>query len=131
MTRLLKAGLHWCAVAGLMALPTRFLFGPGGGFHHMIGFGPYPFFYMVWNGEDPAGGFQIVRGYDVELDPLRLAVLALVWLAALGVVLFFVRVVRVAFGPDRLGPDKPHSGGFPSAAVGEAEQSAAANRGGS
>jgi hypothetical protein len=94
-----------------MAAPTRFLFGPGGGFHHMIGFGPFPFFYMVWNGEDPAGGFQIIQGYDVWLDPIRLAVLVVVWLAILSVILFFVRVVRVAFGRDVIAPGEPHSGG--------------------
>src|SRR5689334_11437468 len=40
--------LRWVIVAALMVVPTAFLFGPTGGFHHHIGFG-FPFFYMVWN----------------------------------------------------------------------------------
>ena len=114
MSRMLKAALRWCAVAGLMAMPTWFLFGPGGGFHHMIGFGPFPFFYMVWDGEDPVGGFQIIKGYDIHLDPLRLAVLVVAWLAILGVVLFFIHAVRVLFGPDGPATSSPASDRTPA-----------------
>jgi hypothetical protein len=64
-----------------MAIPTALLFGPNGGFHHHIDFGPFPSRYKVWNGADPApGSFQIVPGYEVWFDPLRFALLLLVWL---------------------------------------------------
>jgi len=112
--RLFKAALHCGAVVGLMAVPTWLLFGSTGGFHHMIGFRPFPFFYMVWHGEDPVGGFQIVQGYDVWLDPLRLAVLVVVWLAILAAVLFFVHVIRAAFGPDGIAKDNADSDAMPS-----------------
>jgi hypothetical protein len=72
----------WGVVAAIMVIPTGLLFGPTGGFHHHIGFGPLPFFYMVWNGEDPApGSLQIVTGYEVWFDPVRFGVLLAIWLA--------------------------------------------------
>jgi len=93
--------LRWTIVAALMLVPTACLFGPTGGFHHHIGFGPIPFFYMVWNGEDPApGSFQIVEGYEVWLDPICLSILVVVWL------LVFMIVIAVA-GPIPRGVDSP------------------------
>jgi hypothetical protein len=72
----------WGVVAAIMVIPTGLLFGPSGGFHRHIGFGPFPFFYMVWNGEDPApGSLQIVTGYEVWFDPVRFGVLLAIWLA--------------------------------------------------
>jgi hypothetical protein len=76
--------LQWLGVAGLMVIPTILLFGPTGEFHHHIGFGPYPYFYMVWNGEDPAhGSFQIVDGYEVWFRSDRFGLLFIVWLLIL------------------------------------------------
>jgi hypothetical protein len=75
--------------------PTALLFGPTGGFHHHIGFGPFPFFYMVWNGEDPAfGSFQIVKGYEVWFDPFRFGLLLVVWIAVVGFAIGIVRPTR-------------------------------------
>jgi hypothetical protein len=92
---------RWLIVAAIMVIPTALLFGPTGGFHHHIGFGPFPFFYMVWNGEDPApGSFQIVEGYEVWLDPVRFGILAVAWLFV------FMLVVAVT-GPIPRGVDKP------------------------
>ncbi len=72
--------LRWLIVAALMVVPTAFLFGPSGGFHHHIGFG-FPFLYMVWNGEDPApDSLQIVKGYEVWFDPIRFGIMVVVWL---------------------------------------------------
>lgn len=78
-----------------MVIPTAVLFGPTGGFHHAIGFGPFPFFYMVWNGEDPApGSFQIIEGYEVWFDPLRFGVLLVVWIVIVVLAFSIVRPVR-------------------------------------
>jgi hypothetical protein len=78
--RLWSSFFWWGVVAAVMVVPTGLLFGPSGGFHHHIGFGPFPFFYMVWNGEDPApGSLQIVTGYEVWFNPLRFAVLLAIW----------------------------------------------------
>jgi hypothetical protein len=89
--RLWRAFFRWMIVAAIMVIPTALLFGPTGGFHHHIGFGPFPFFYMVWNGEDPApGSFQIVEGYEVWLDPIRFVIMVGVW------VFVFVIVIAVA-----------------------------------
>jgi hypothetical protein len=75
---------RWMVVAAVMLVPTAVLFGPSGGFHHHYGFGPLPFFYMVWNGEDPApGSFQIVKGYEVWFDPVRFGLLFAVWVVLL------------------------------------------------
>jgi hypothetical protein len=75
-----------------MVMPTGLLFGPSGGFHHHIGFGPFLFFYMVWNGEDPTpGSLQIVPGYEVWFDPVRFGVLSAVWLAVFAMVVGWVR----------------------------------------
>src|SRR5262245_54756182 len=64
-----------------MVIPSGLLFGPSGEFHHHIGFGPFPFFYMVWNGEDPApGSLQIIKGYEVWFNPMRFGVLLAIWL---------------------------------------------------
>lgn len=99
--RLWRAFFRWLIVAAFMVIPTALLFGPSGGFHHHIGFGPFPFFYMVWNGEDPArGSFQIVEGYEVWLDPIRFGILVGGW------IFVFVIVIAVA-GPIPRGVGRP------------------------
>jgi hypothetical protein len=76
-----------------MVLPTWLLFGPIAGFHHHVAFGI--FFYMVWNGEDPApGSFQLIEGYEVHVDPIRLAVSCLAWLMVLASVIILVTAIR-------------------------------------
>jgi hypothetical protein len=69
----------WAFVAAIMAIPTAVMFGPTGAFHHHVGFG-FPFFYMVWNGEDPDPGGFLIGGYEVWFDPLRCGILLLIWL---------------------------------------------------
>lgn len=97
--RLATAFVRWALVAGVMAVPSAVLFGPTGGFHHHIGFGPVPFFYMVWNGEDPApNSFQIVDGYEVWFDPLRFGILLGVWTTIAVIVVGVVRPVRAEDG---------------------------------
>ncbi len=87
--------VRWILVAALMVLPTAFLYGPLAGFHHHIGFGPMPFFYMVWNAEDPApGSFQIIKGYEVWFDPLVFLGLLVVWMMILYGAIHWVRPVR-------------------------------------
>jgi hypothetical protein len=51
-----RAFVRWMIVAAIMVIPTALLFGPTGAFRHDIGFGPFVYFYMVWNGEKPAPG---------------------------------------------------------------------------
>ena len=76
--------LRWLGIAAIMVIPTAMFFGPTSGFHHMIGFGQYPFFYMVWNGEDPApGSFQIMNGFEVWFNPLRFGLYVTAWFAIL------------------------------------------------
>jgi hypothetical protein len=91
--------LRWVVVAAIMVIPTALLFGPTGGFHHHIGFGWFPFFYMVWNGEDPQDGFQIVEGYDVCFDPLRWGILVVIWIA----VFLLASGIAMSFPPRRNG----------------------------
>jgi len=70
-----------------MAVPTWLLFGPIGGFHHMLLFGV--FHYMFWNGEDPTR-IDLRLGeetFEVLIDPIGLMVTAAVWLLIFGVVL--------------------------------------------
>jgi hypothetical protein len=85
----------WGLVAGIMVIPTALLFGPTSGFHHMLGFGPFPFCYMVWNGEDPEkGSFQIVDGYEVGFDPSRFGVLLVIWFVIISIAIWGVRPTR-------------------------------------
>ena len=85
------------SVAALMVIPSGLLFGPSGGFHHHIGFGPFPFFYMVWNGEDPApGSLQIVRGYEVWFNPFRFGILLVVWAVVFATAVGTIRPGQVA-----------------------------------
>ena len=84
----------WGIVAAIMVIPSGLLFGPSGAFHHHIGFG-FPWFYMVWNGEDPApGSFQIVQGYEIGFDPLRFGALLAIWLAVFVWAVTLVRPTR-------------------------------------
>ena len=86
---------RWMVVAAIMVIPTALLFGPTGGFHHQIGFGPFPFFYMVWNGEDPGpGSFQIIEGYEVGFSPLRCGVPLVIWVVIFVVAIALVRPAR-------------------------------------
>lgn len=92
---LIPVFVRWVVAAAVMVIPTAVLFGPTGGFHHHIGFGPIPFFYMVWDGEDPApGSFQIVDGYEVWFIPWRFCILLGVWAVIATVVIGVVRPVR-------------------------------------
>src|SRR5262245_59475867 len=92
---LLSSFFRWLVVAAIMVIPTALLFGPTAGFHHHIGFGPFPFFYMVWNGEDPSqGSFQIVEGYEVWFSPARCGVVLVVWVVIFVVATYLVRPTR-------------------------------------
>lgn len=94
-TQLWRSFLRWLLVAAMMVIPTGVLFGPSGGFHHHIGFG-LPFFYMVWNGEDPApGSFQIIQGYEVWFIPWRFGMLLAIWIAVLCGAIGLVRPARL------------------------------------
>ncbi len=94
MRKLVRPRFPVSLVFGIMIVPTGIVFGPSGAFHHHIGFGR-PIFYMVWNGEDPApGSFQLVEGYEVWFDPLRFALLFLIWLTVLAVVVIVIRAFR-------------------------------------
>lgn len=87
--------LRWLLVAVVMVIPTAVLFGPTGGFHYHYGFGPFPFFYMVWNGEDPdPTSFQIVEGYEVWFNPWRFLVLLGAWGTIVMLVASVVRPCR-------------------------------------
>lgn len=87
---------RWIIVAAIMVIPTGLLFGPTGGFHHIIGFGPFPYFYMMWDGDGPpTGGYEIIHGYEVRFDPLRLSVLILVWVLIISVVIWRVKPWRI------------------------------------
>jgi hypothetical protein len=68
-------------VAWIMLIPTAILFGPTGGLHHNIGFGPLIPFYMTWSGERNPGveRFQIVTGYEVWFNPWMFALLLVIW----------------------------------------------------
>ena len=66
-------------IGAIMVLPTYFLFGPVGAFHHMYVFGV--FWYMGWNGEDP---LQLhlswgVEAFEVGMNPWRLLLTMAVW----------------------------------------------------
>jgi hypothetical protein len=93
---LLSTLVRWMVVAGIMVVPSALLFGPTGGFHHMIGFGPFPFSYMVWDGEEPSSRpFQIVHGVEVGFDPLRFGIYLAVWTVIVALVVRGVRPIRV------------------------------------
>jgi hypothetical protein len=82
LKRLLKA----CLVLAIMSIPTWFLFGPIGGFHHQYGFGV--FHYMLWNGEDPSRTDLRIGNerFQVLIDPLALGVSLLAWFLLLAFV---------------------------------------------
>lgn len=104
----------WGCVAAVMVIPTAVLFGPSGGFHGHIGFGPFQLFYMMWDGEDPTGRLQIVRGYDVQwFSPVLLGVLVAVWGAA------FAGAVAVLQPTRRGGVRLPRAATDRGAAAGE------------
>lgn len=85
-----SAVVRWLIVAGLMIIPTVILFGPCGGFHHMIGFG-FPQMYMVLNGEDPDPNAPLqFRGYEVSLNPKGLLMNFILWTIVFGVILLLV-----------------------------------------
>ena len=87
---LLRSLLRWAVVAVLMFIPTAFLFGPVHGFHHHIVFGILG--YMLWDGERPIpGSLQIVKGYEVVIDPLRTALTCVIWT---GVLVWCINLVR-------------------------------------
>ncbi|SRR5260370_22891194 len=78
----------------IMLIPTCAIFGPAGGFHHMIGFG-WCVPYMVWSGEDVGRGlFDIDLGdetYAVAIDFGRLAINVGIWIAVLTAAMFVSR----------------------------------------
>ena len=75
--------------AALMAIPTWLLFGPLGGFHHMIRFGLFG--YMILDGEGLYP--SVIGGYGVRFSLAAFGVSVLVWLVALAAVWWLVRVM--------------------------------------
>ncbi len=80
---------QFIVVGAVMAIPTWLLFGPIGGFHHMIRFGLFG--YMVLDGE---GLYPSVIGdYGVRFSLAAFGVSLLAWLTALAAVWWLVRAI--------------------------------------
>ncbi len=84
--------LRWGVVAFIMGPSTWLLLGPIFAFHYHIGFGVL--FYMGWNGEDPDPNRFQVEGYQVDIDPLRLIVTLVLWMALFAFVILFTRSIH-------------------------------------
>ena len=88
MRRLLRNIAKLSVVAAIMFVPTWFLFGPVGGFHHHYAFGILR--YMVWNGEDPAPRYFGLFGYEVWFSWPAFLISLLIWILVLSLVVFSV-----------------------------------------